>query len=61
MLALQGVGAALAGTVAEQTSPATAVAVMAAVSVAVTVALAPGLRGPSTAGTGAPGACHSPG
>jgi hypothetical protein len=38
MLALQGVGAALPGTVAEQTSPATAV---------VTVALALGLRGPA--------------
>jgi hypothetical protein len=49
MLARQGVGAALAGTVAEQTSPETAMAVMAAASVAVTVtvALAPGLRGPA--------------
>jgi predicted MFS family arabinose efflux permease len=44
MLAMQGVGAALAGFVAQQTSPATAMAVMAAVSVTVTLALAPGLR-----------------
>lgn len=44
MLAMQGVGAAVAGTIAQQSSPATAMAVMAAASVAVTVALAPGLR-----------------
>jgi len=44
MLAMQGVGAAIAGAVAEQTSPGTAMAVMAVLSVAVTVALAPGLR-----------------
>ncbi|MDN3358448.1 MFS transporter [Actinomadura sp. DC4] len=44
MLAMQGVGAALAGTVAQHTAPATAMAVMAAASVAVTLALAPGLR-----------------
>jgi predicted MFS family arabinose efflux permease len=44
MMAMQGVGAALAGTVAQHTSPATAMAVMAVASVAVTVALAPGLR-----------------
>ena len=44
MLAMQGVGAALAGTVAQQASPATTMAVMAAASVAVTLALAPGLR-----------------
>ena len=44
MLAMQGVGAALAGAIAQQTSPATAMAVMAAASLAVTVALAPGLR-----------------
>ncbi len=49
MLAMQGVGAALAGAVAQQTSPATAMAVMAAVSLAVTLALAPGLR-PGPAG-----------
>lgn len=47
MLAMQGVGAALAGAVAQQTSPATAMAVMAAASVAITVALAPGLRAPA--------------
>jgi predicted MFS family arabinose efflux permease len=52
MLTLQGVGAALAGAVAQRTSPATAMAVMAAVSVAVTLALAPGLR----PGGGTPGA-----
>lgn len=44
MLAMQGVGAALAGTVAQHTAPGTAMAIMAAVSVAVTLALAPGLR-----------------
>jgi MFS family permease len=44
MLAMQGVGAALAGAVAQQTSPATAMAVMAVASVMVTLALGPGLR-----------------
>jgi predicted MFS family arabinose efflux permease len=44
MLAMQGVGAALAGAVAQQASPATAMAVMAAASVTVTLILAPGLR-----------------
>ncbi|MCP3818683.1 MFS transporter [Streptomyces sp. A3M-1-3] len=44
MLTMQGVGAALAGAVAQFTSPATAMAVIAAASVAVTLALAPGLR-----------------
>ncbi|WP_242910615.1 MFS transporter [Actinomadura terrae] len=44
MLAMQGVGAALAGAVAEWTTASTAIAVMAAASVAVTLALAPGLR-----------------
>ena len=44
MLAMQGVGAALAGAVAQRTSPSAAMAVMAAASVAVTLALAPGLR-----------------
>jgi predicted MFS family arabinose efflux permease len=47
MLAMQGMGAALAGAVAQQTSPATAMAVMAAASVVITVALAPGLRAPA--------------
>jgi MFS family permease len=44
MLSMQGVGAALAGTIAQHTSPSTAMTVLAAVSVAVTLALAPGLR-----------------
>jgi predicted MFS family arabinose efflux permease len=44
MLAMQGVGAALAGAVAQLTSPSTSMAVMAAMSVVVTLALAPGLR-----------------
>ncbi|MFI8854589.1 MFS transporter [Streptomyces sp. NPDC053499] len=44
MLALQGVGAALAGAVAELTSPATAMASVAALSLAVTSALSIGLR-----------------
>ncbi|MFJ5266318.1 MFS transporter [Streptomyces sp. NPDC088387] len=39
MLTMQGVGAALAGTVAQLTSPATAMATMAAASLAVTAAL----------------------
>ncbi|SDH11674.1 MFS transporter [Nonomuraea jiangxiensis] len=47
MMTMQGVGAALAGAVAQYTSPATAMAVMAAASVAVTLALAPGLRRPA--------------
>ena len=46
ILAMQGVGAGLAGAIAQQTSPATAMTVMAAASVAVTVALARGLRTP---------------
>jgi predicted MFS family arabinose efflux permease len=44
MLAMQGVGAALAGAVAQQTSPGTAMAVMATISIAVTLMLGPGLR-----------------
>ncbi|MDN3297555.1 MFS transporter [Streptomyces ficellus] len=51
MLTMQGVGAALAGAVAEFTSPSTAIAVMAAVSLLVTSVLAPGLR---------PGGRHAP-
>jgi MFS family permease len=54
MLAMQGVGAALAGAVAQRTSPTTAMAVMAAVSVAVTLALAPGLRSAEPVVTRAP-------
>jgi predicted MFS family arabinose efflux permease len=45
LLALQGTGALLAGSVAQLTTPATAMTVMAAASVAVTLALTPGLRG----------------
>jgi predicted MFS family arabinose efflux permease len=44
MLAMQGVGAALAGSVAQHASPATAMAVMAAASLTITLVLAPGLR-----------------
>ncbi len=44
MLAMQGVGAALAGAVAQVIPPPAAMAAMATVSVAVTRALAPGLR-----------------
>ncbi|MDH2424933.1 MFS transporter [Sphaerisporangium sp. TRM90804] len=44
MLAGQGVCAALAGTVAQFTTPATAIVVMSAASLAVTLALANGLR-----------------
>jgi MFS family permease len=44
MIAMQGVGAALAGTVAQHSSPATGMAVMAVASIATTLALAPGLR-----------------
>jgi hypothetical protein len=44
MLAMQGVGAAVAGTVAQLSSPGMAMAAMAALSLAVTLALAPGLR-----------------
>ncbi|RJL27093.1 MFS transporter [Bailinhaonella thermotolerans] len=44
ILTMQGVGAAIAGAVAQFTSPATAMTVMAAASVAVTLALAPDLR-----------------
>jgi hypothetical protein len=44
MLTMQGVGAALAGAIAQQTSPSVAMAVLAATSVAVSLSLAPGLR-----------------
>jgi MFS family permease len=54
MLAMQGVGAALAGTIADWTSPAFGITVMAATSVAVTLALAPGLRTSPTAATSSP-------
>jgi MFS family permease len=51
MLAMQGVGAALAGAIAEQTSPALGITVMAAMSVVVTLALGPGLRPAAAAAT----------
>jgi predicted MFS family arabinose efflux permease len=44
MMAMQGVGAALAGTAAQLTSPATGMVIMAVASVGVTLLLAPGLR-----------------
>jgi MFS family permease len=44
MLAMQGVGAALAGSVAQRTSPATAMTLLAVASVTITLILAPGLR-----------------
>ncbi|MFD3416355.1 MFS transporter [Streptomyces decoyicus] len=45
MLTMQGVGAAVAGSVAELTSPTTGMVTTAAVSLAATLLLAPGLRG----------------
>ncbi|MCZ7477268.1 MULTISPECIES: MFS transporter [unclassified Micromonospora] len=53
MLAAQAVCAALAGALADLTTPAHAVAVLAAVALAVTVALTPGLRR-TTPGAGEP-------
>ncbi|MGW0547921.1 MFS transporter [Streptomyces altiplanensis] len=52
MFTMQGVAAAVAGGIAQLTSPATAMTVMAAASVAVTLALTPGLRrmGPAAGG-----------
>jgi predicted MFS family arabinose efflux permease len=47
MLTCQGIGAALAGLVAQHTSAATAMTVLAAISISVTLALAPGLRAPA--------------
>jgi MFS family permease len=44
MLAMQGAGAAVAGTVAQLSSPGAAMAAMAAASLTVTLILAPGLR-----------------
>lgn len=44
MLTMQGVGAAVAGAVAELTSPATGMVTTAAASLAATLLLAPGLR-----------------
>ncbi|MFJ1593130.1 MFS transporter [Kitasatospora albolonga] len=55
MLAMQGVGvgAAVAGSAAQLTSPGTGMAAVAALSLAVTVALAPGLRAGRPPGRGA--------
>lgn len=47
MLTMQGAGAAVAGAVAQLSSPGAAMAAMAAVSLAVTLTLAPGLRPPA--------------
>ncbi|MFV2173688.1 MFS transporter [Actinomadura sp. LOL_011] len=55
MLTTQGVSAALAGAIAEYTSPATAMAVMATASLVTTLALAPGLRPPVPAPSTAAG------
>jgi predicted MFS family arabinose efflux permease len=44
MMAMQGVGAAVAGVVAQHSSPGAAMATMAAASLAVSLILAPGLR-----------------
>ncbi|MFD4985557.1 hypothetical protein [Streptomyces sp. NPDC058374] len=44
MLACQGLGALLAGSLAQHVTPSAAMALLAAASVAVTLALAPGLR-----------------
>jgi predicted MFS family arabinose efflux permease len=49
-LAMQGAGAAVAGAMAQLSSPGTAMVVIAAVSLAVTLVLAPGLRPAARAG-----------
>ncbi|WP_432070788.1 MFS transporter [Streptomyces sp. AA1529] len=54
MLAMQGVGAALAGAVAERTSPATAMTLVAALSLTVTLSLASALRSRSEQQAGTP-------
>jgi predicted MFS family arabinose efflux permease len=53
MLAMQGVGATLAGVIAQLSSPGTAMAVMAGASLAITLTLAPGLRPARPQGRGA--------
>jgi hypothetical protein len=58
MLAMQGVGAALAGTIAGWTSPAAGITAMAAMSVVVTLALGPRLRPAARTGIGRLGAEH---
>ncbi|MYT75737.1 MULTISPECIES: MFS transporter [unclassified Streptomyces] len=52
MLTMQGVGALLAGALAQLTSPAAAMVVLAVLSVAVTLVLGPGLRSPVSARAG---------
>ncbi|GHH73252.1 membrane protein [Streptomyces sulfonofaciens] len=59
LLFLQGVGAALAGAVAQRTSPGTGMVVMAAASIAVTLVLAPGLRPERTGRRGRRGGGHT--
>ncbi|MFD8570228.1 MFS transporter [Streptomyces sp. NPDC059639] len=46
MLTMQGVGALVAGTLAQLASPAAAMVILAVLSVGVTLVLGPGLRGP---------------
>ena len=58
-LAMQGVGAALAGFAAEQTGPGAAMAIMAAISVTVTLILARGLRSGSASPRQLPAPCVS--
>ncbi|MFE2654017.1 MFS transporter, partial [Streptomyces sp. NPDC059346] len=53
-LAMQGAGAAVAGGIAQLTSPATGMAVVAGLSAAVTLALAPGLGDRYRDGRGGP-------
>ncbi|MFE3824775.1 MFS transporter [Streptomyces sp. NPDC059092] len=60
MLTMQGVGAALAGGVAQLTSVPAATAVMAALSVTVTLTLAPGLRREPAAGGDTPRPATAP-
>jgi hypothetical protein len=59
MLTMQGVAAAIAGGIAQLTSPATAMTVMAAASAAVTLALTPGLRRLAPAAGRAPAAADT--
>jgi predicted MFS family arabinose efflux permease len=56
-LAMQAVGAALAGTIADQTSVTTAIVAMAAGSVAITLLLSPGLRSARPDLVSRPGRC----
>ncbi len=62
LLAMQGVGAVIAGVIAQLTSPGTAMALMAAISITVTLALAPGLAArPHTAAPDDHAACYRSG